>query len=100
LEKWLEVNWSVAAEEITNEIVENLGLTFEALVEESLSELEDDTDHDITDHDTGEPSPLFDIVTAFFAAEDWPLYNSKDTTDLQLAFQGNNGQWSCYAKVN
>lgn len=100
LEKWLEANWSLAAEEITNEIVENLGRTFEALIDESLSELDDDTDYDITDHDTSKPGPLFDIVTAFFAADNWPIYNSEDTTDLQLAFQGNNGQWSCYAKVN
>ena len=95
LERWLEDNWSEATEEIADEIVEDLSHTFEALVDESLSELDNDTDHD-----TKKNGSLFDIVTAFFAAEDWPIYNRKDTTDLQLAFQGDNGQWSCYVRVN
>ncbi|MDJ0620578.1 MAG: YbjN domain-containing protein [Calothrix sp. MO_192.B10] len=100
LEKWIEGNWSEAAEKIANEIVEDFGHSLEALVDESLSELDDDAEHGITDHDTGEPSSLFDIVTAFFAAEDWPIYKREGTTNLQLAFQGDNGQWSCYVQVN
>ena len=100
-ERWLEDNWSdEAVEEIANEIVEEFGHTFEALVDESLSEVDNDTEHDITDHDSGEHGSLFKIVTAFFAAEDWPIYKSEGTTDLQVAFQGDNGQWSCYARVN
>ena len=99
-ERWLEDNWSVTDEEIANEIIEDFGHTFEALVDESLSKLGDDADHEITDRDTDEPSSLFDIVTAFFAAEDWPVYKREGTTDLQLAFQGDNSQWSCYVQVN
>ncbi len=100
LEKWIEGNWSEAAEKIANEIVEDFGHSLEALVDESLSDLDDDAEHDITERDTGEPSSLFDIVTDFFAAEDWPIYKREGTTDLQLAFQGDNGQWSCYVRVN
>ncbi len=100
LERWLEDNWSEAAEEIANEIVEEFGYTFEALVDESLSELDNDTDHDVTDHDTDESGSLFEIAIAFFAAEDWPIYRREGITDLQLAFQGDNGQWSCYVQVN
>ena len=94
-ERWFENNWSEATEEIANEIVEDLDHTFEALIDESLSELDNDTDHD-----TGKNGSLFDIVTAFFAAEEWPIYKREGTTDVQLAFQGNNGQWSCYARIN
>ncbi len=72
-ERLLEDNWSETAEEIANEIVEDLGHTFEALVDESLSELDDDTDRDITDDDNDEPGSLFEIAIAFFAAEDWPI---------------------------
>ncbi|MDJ0800062.1 MAG: YbjN domain-containing protein [Calothrix sp. MO_167.B12] len=100
LEKWIEGNWSKAAEKIANEIIEDFGHSLEALVDESSSELDDSAGHEITDHDTNEPSSLFDIVTAFFAAEDWPVYQREGTTNLQLAFQGNNGQWSCYVHAN
>ena len=53
LEKWIEGNWSEAAEKIANEIVEDFGHSLESLVDESLSELDDDAEHNINRLSTG-----------------------------------------------
>lgn len=43
---------------------------------------------------------LFEIVVNFFEKNEWPIAQVEDETAFQMAFQGKNGQWSCYASTN
>jgi hypothetical protein len=46
------------------------------------------------------PSPsIFQIVIEFFTKNDWSFLRLEGETILRLAFEGDNGQWKCYAKV-
>jgi hypothetical protein len=35
----------------------------------------------------------------FFKEDDWPFYEVEGKSILQMAFQGENGKWTCYAKA-
>jgi hypothetical protein len=38
-------------------------------------------------------------IAAFFDAEGWPYAPADDDSGLRLAFQGDSGQWLCYARA-
>ncbi|MCA9538039.1 MAG: YbjN domain-containing protein [Myxococcales bacterium] len=44
-------------------------------------------------------SSMFETVVEFFEADSWPVQLVKDDTALRTAFQGESGQWTCYARV-
>jgi hypothetical protein len=45
------------------------------------------------------PTAILPALTAFFDGEDWPYTLVEDDALLRLAFQGESGQWLCYARV-
>lgn len=42
---------------------------------------------------------LFDTVAAFFEEDGWPVTQLQDRAVIQTGFQGESGQWNCYARV-
>jgi len=44
-------------------------------------------------------SSLYQAVIHFFTEDDWAFTKLKGEPILQMAFQGENGQWTCYAKA-
>jgi hypothetical protein len=42
---------------------------------------------------------IFDTVVRFFEEEEWSFTQREDQSLIQLMFQGDNGQWSCYAQA-
>ncbi|MBD2534950.1 YbjN domain-containing protein [Nostoc flagelliforme FACHB-838] len=42
---------------------------------------------------------IFEEVVNFFKADGWPFIQLVEQPALQIAFQGENGQWTCYARV-
>ena len=42
---------------------------------------------------------LYAALVAFFEAENWPAALAEDQALLSLPYQGQNGQWLCYAQA-
>ncbi|HLP89280.1 MAG TPA: YbjN domain-containing protein [Nostocaceae cyanobacterium] len=42
---------------------------------------------------------IFEEVVNFFKNDNWPFVQMEDQPILQTNFQGENGQWSCFARV-
>ncbi len=42
---------------------------------------------------------LYDAITGFFQQENWPYIEIAGRPVLQLTFQGDNGQWTCFAHM-
>lgn len=88
---WTEANLAEATQTATIQFLKGISDTFGKLLDGALEGLEDD------DESNG---PLFNAVKDFFEEENWPFAEITKVTALRLSFRGNNGQWSCYAKVN
>lgn len=89
---WTEANLAEATQTATNQFLQGITETFGELLDGTLESPNDSED---------EPNAaLFPTVTHFFEQEDWPFVKIAETTALRLNFRGDNGQWSCYTKVN
>lgn len=42
-------------------------------------------------------TPILQTITAFFTADNWQVENQPDNLSLSMNFQGEHGQWRCYA---
>ena len=42
---------------------------------------------------------ILDAVISFFKEDDWTFTQVEDRPILRLGFQGDNGQWTCYAQA-
>jgi hypothetical protein len=42
---------------------------------------------------------IFDAMEAFFKKDEWPATRLENQAAMSMNFQGQNGRWSCYARV-
>ncbi len=42
---------------------------------------------------------ILDTATAFFQEDGWPFQQLESQPILQIGFQGDNGQWTCFAQA-
>jgi len=42
---------------------------------------------------------ILDVATAFFQEDGWPFQQLEGQPILQIGFQGDNGQWVCFAQA-
>ena len=86
-------NLTTATEEATDELLKGVNDLFDNLenwIGEGLSEIERELESS---------ESILETVMDFFTAEDWPFARTNDPSTLRLAFRGNNGLWTCYARV-
>ncbi|WP_017326302.1 YbjN domain-containing protein [Synechococcus sp. PCC 7336] len=88
LTEWIESNFVETAEETANQLIKEIGQTLETALDRTLTELDRQLEDD---------PPLLATVKNFFDTEGWPYAESDSETALQLAFEGENGKWTCYA---
>ncbi|NET58186.1 MAG: YbjN domain-containing protein [Symploca sp. SIO2E6] len=96
-ENWATVNLSTATEDIAEELVKgitNLFEGFETWLDNAFSQ---DNDHNTNDF-AHEESILATII-AYFTKDDWTFTKLQGQSVLQLAYQGKNGLWNCYAQA-
>ncbi|MEO1373924.1 MAG: YbjN domain-containing protein [Cyanobacteria bacterium J06635_10] len=89
-EEWAENSMLEATEEVIAEIDKEATNLFEEWV--SSYEVA------IADYGTRSES-IFSSVVNFFIEDDWQFAKLETEPALRLAFQGKNGQWTCYAKA-
>ncbi|NER00846.1 MAG: YbjN domain-containing protein [Cyanothece sp. SIO2G6] len=89
LETWVSENFTATDAEDLTQLFTDLGQSLE-----NLANADDFTNFPF-------PKPkLFDVVLHFFTEDDWAYAKIQGEPRLRLAFQGKNGNWSCYAQVN
>ena len=42
---------------------------------------------------------IYDVMETFFKTDDWPATKLENQPAMSMNFQGQNGRWSCYARV-
>jgi hypothetical protein len=42
---------------------------------------------------------IYDAMEAFFKKDEWPANKIENQAAMSMNFQGQNGRWSCYARV-
>ena len=52
-----------------------------------------------SDESVGNLLAIYERVQAFFNTDGWPVIEVAPATVLQVTFQGDNGQWLCYAQI-
>ncbi|MBD1867171.1 YbjN domain-containing protein [Cyanobacteria bacterium FACHB-471] len=87
---WSEANLGDLTEKTTAQILDEIGNFFNDLADTSIEAI---TQINIA-NDT-----ILSQVIAFFTEDDWSFTKLKGQPVLRVAFQGDNGEWSCYAKV-
>jgi hypothetical protein len=56
--------------------------------------------HTLMNNSTTKPSSLLMGAIAFFTEDDWSFTRVEGETALRLGFEGDNGEWNCYAQVD
>jgi hypothetical protein len=87
-EEWTDTNLSETQNAIS-EAIEEVSSAFEQLA---------DTLSETTENITSSKQILEEIID-FFTEDDWPFTKIKGEPVLRMAFQGDNGKWTCYAKA-
>lgn len=73
--------------------------TFSTLADEISQAFESWLTPDSTLESSPRPSkqPIYRAMLTFFSDDDWAFTKLRGESTLQLAFQGEHGQWTCYA---
>lgn len=88
-EEWADTNLPKTQNAIT-EALEEVSSAFEELVEVTQDAIAQST--------TSKGEILTEIIN-FFTEDDWSFTKIQGEPMLQMAFQGENGKWTCYAKA-
>lgn len=89
-QEWTQANLAEATQNATSEFLEGISSVFKELVDETFSE---------TKEDTTTNQSIFAAIINFFESDEWQFVKIPETSTLRLLFQGDNGQWTCYAKA-
>lgn len=89
LEKLAETEFDYITQDATSEFINAIETTFQEWAKIAREELKSD----------GVSNHIYTTVIDFFKAEEWPFLQEEDESILYINFKGENGQWSCLAKV-
>jgi hypothetical protein len=112
---WTDANLSELNQNTISESLEEITKAFEEWTDTTLSETQNaisealeevtsafeelaDTLSEATEDATSSKQILEEIID-FFTEDDWPFTKIKGEPVLRMAFQGDNGKWTCYAKA-
>lgn len=102
--EWTQSNTSANAPKATFEMLEEM-VNFLTELADFGNALEQNIPSTLTQKvESGwEPTPtggqIFEAIVNFFKEDDWPFHQIEGEPILQIAFQGETGKWTCYAKA-
>lgn len=101
----IQTTLPVITQEATSQIVKEITDVFKKLADSSLNELVKQVPDSLQEElEAGLKSSatnrdFFEQIVSFFTQDDWPFVQMEEEALLQMAFQGENDQWTCYAKA-
>jgi hypothetical protein len=93
---WVAASLTDVTQDIANELFKGVtGLFdgFETWLENGFAKDKGST------HSRNNDNSILKTVITFFTNDDWTFTKLQGQTALRMAFQGNNGQWNCYAQA-
>jgi hypothetical protein len=87
--EWTEANLSEMTQNATNDILEGIVDFFQEMADVTIDAIAGVATSN---------GQIFEEMVNFFKEDEWPFYQIKGQPVLQMAFQGENGKWTCYAK--
>lgn len=94
---WTAANLTAATQDITEELFKGVTTLFEGFdtwLDNAFSKDEDDSEDDTDDDES-----ILETVIDFFTEDDWTFTKLQGQSVLQVACQGENGRWNCYAQA-
>jgi hypothetical protein len=91
---WTEANLSEVTQKATSQMLEGMTNFFNELADVNLDEKVETFRRNLSTS-----GQIFEEMVNFFKEDDWPFYEVEGKSILQMAFQGENGKWTCYAKA-
>lgn len=91
---WTEANLSEVTQKATSQMLERITNLFNEFTDVNLDEKVETLLQNIS------PSgQIVEEMVNFFKEDEWHFYEVEGKSVLQMAFQGKNGKWTCYAKA-
>lgn len=87
---WTEANLGTLTEKATTQILDEVGNFFNDLADVSIAAIAQ------TDYTN---NTILNQLLKFFAEDDWQFTKLQGDAALLLAFQGENGEWTCYTRA-
>lgn len=87
---WTEANLGTLTEKATSQILEEVGNLFNEFADSSIEAIAQVATSDET---------ILEKMLNFFTQDDWQFTKLQGEPILSMAFQGKNGEWTCYAKA-
>ncbi len=87
---WTEANLGTLTEKATAQILDEVGNFLNDLADISIEAIAQTDDANDT---------ILNQLLKFFTEDDWQFTKLQGDSALLLAFQGENGEWTCYAKA-
>ncbi|MBR8835460.1 MAG: YbjN domain-containing protein [Stigonema ocellatum SAG 48.90 = DSM 106950] len=94
---WTEANLSAKNQKATSEMLSGISHILTQLTNINMDEMTQEIEANIPPSPTG--GQIFEEMVNFFKADDWPIVQIPGQPALQMAFQGENGKWTCYART-
>jgi hypothetical protein len=91
---WTEANLSEVTQKATSQMLEGMTNFFNEFADVKLDEKVETFRQNLSTS-----TQIFEEMVNFFKEDDWPFYEVEGKPILQMAFQGENGKWTCYAKA-
>jgi hypothetical protein len=91
---WTEANLSEVTQKAASQMIEGMTNFFNELADVNLDEKVETFRQNLSTS-----TQIFEEMVNFFKEDDWPFYEVEGKSILQMAFQGENGKWTCYAKA-
>jgi hypothetical protein len=89
-ETWVDTSLSAIGEEAISQLLEEMVKASEKLANSSQTEIS---------QQAFSSRKIFEAIINFFTEDDWAYTKIQGEPTLRLAFQGQNGKWTCYAKA-
>jgi hypothetical protein len=94
---WTTANLGSLTETTTAQILTEVGNFFNDLADTSIDALTE-LSTELAPANSSSDTLLSQIIT-FFTTDDWSFTKLQGEPALRLAFQGENGEWACYARA-
>lgn len=91
---WTEANLSEVTQKAASQMLEEITNLFNEFADVNLDEKIETFLQNISTS-----TEIFEEMVNFFKEDDWHFYEVEGKSILQMAFQGENGKWTCYAKA-
>lgn len=94
---WTEANFSAKTQKAAAKMLEGINTLLAELADINVDEITQKIEASIPPSSTN--VNIYEEIINFFTADDWFFVQVPGQPALQIAFQGENGKWNCYARA-